>query len=56
DDRTVVFDHEGAISYESEVKGHANSVKHQVAGFIINRQTNESKGSGPPLIMLQISP
>jgi len=57
DVREVVFDHEGAISYESEVKGlvHDGSVsKHQVAGFVINRQTETA--SGPPLIMLQISP
>lgn len=55
DVRTVVFDHEGCISYESEVKGFsANTSKHQVAGFVINRQTETI--SGPPLIMLQISP
>ena len=56
DTREVVFDHEGAISYESEVKGigTAFATKHQVAGFIINRQATGV--SGPPLIMLQISP
>jgi hypothetical protein len=57
DTREVVFDHEGAISYESEVKGisaTAFATKHQVAGFIINRQATGV--SGPPVIMLQISP
>lgn len=58
DVREVVFDHEGAISYEGEVKGleAVNVSKHQVAGFIINRQLDAAYKTGPPVIMLQISP
>ncbi|GAH75518.1 unnamed protein product, partial [marine sediment metagenome] len=51
----------GAISYEDGAKGFdatsvasAFATKHQVAGFIINRQATGI--SGPPMIMLQISP
>jgi len=56
DMRIAVFDHEGAIAYDHEAKGFAadSASHHQHAGFIINRQTDSA--SGPPLLMLQISP
>jgi len=56
DNREVVFDHEGAVAYRFAAKGYGAGVtdEYQCAGFIINRQTDTV--SGPPLIMLQISP
>jgi len=56
DVRVVVFDMEGGISYDQDVRGFlADSVsQHQRAGFIINNQTDSIAGS--PVIMLQISP
>lgn len=54
--RIAVFDYEGKIAYDDEAIGFsADSVSmHQRAGFVINRQT--SGVSGPPLIMLTITP
>jgi len=56
DNREVVFDHEGAVAYRFAAKGYVADTtdQHQRAGFIMNRQTDTI--SGPPMIMLQISP
>lgn len=56
DIRMVVFNFEGGIAYDHEVRGFSadSESHHQYAGFIINRQTDSV--SGPPMIMLQISP
>lgn len=55
-ERKVVFDWEGSICIEDDVAhgGGGATDEHQVAGFIIDRQT--AAVEGPPLIMLQISP
>lgn len=54
--REVVFDFEGHIAYKFAARGYSADTTDQLqhAGFIINRQTDAI--SGPPLIMLQISP
>lgn len=52
DERRVVFDWEGSIAIQEDCVGATDD--HQLAGFVINRQT--AAASGPPLIMLQISP
>lgn len=58
DCREVVFDHEGAVAYQFAAKGFTADTtdQHQHAGFIINRQLEAAGNTGPPLIMLQISP
>jgi hypothetical protein len=58
DCREVVFDHEGAIAYQFAAKGFVADTtdQHQHAGFVINRQLDAAGNTGPPLIMLQISP
>lgn len=52
DERKVVFDWEGSICIQADAVGATDD--HQLAGFVINRQT--ASASGPPLIMLMISP
>lgn len=55
-ERKLVFDAEGSICIEDDVAhgGMADTDEHQIAGFIIDRQ--EALTSGPPLVMLTISP
>jgi len=55
-ERKLVFDVEGSICIEDDVAHGpgADSDEHQIAGFIIDRSA--SGVSGPPLVMLQISP
>lgn len=55
-ERKLVFDVEGSICIEDDVAHGpgADSDEHQIAGFIIDRSASGT--SGPPLVMLQISP
>lgn len=55
-ERKLVFDLEGSVTIEDDVAHGAggNTDEHQIAGFIIDR--NSAGTSGPPLVMLQISP
>lgn len=53
DRRGLVFDREGSISAIDESV--STDVTQQYAGFIINRESS-GNGTGPPLVMLQISP
>ena len=55
-ERKLVFDCEGSVCVEDDVAHGpgANTDEHQIAGFIIDR--NASGSSGPPLVMLTISP
>lgn len=55
-ERKLVFDLEGSVCIEDDVAHGAggNTDEHQIAGFIIDR--NAASTSGPPLVMLQISP
>jgi len=55
-ERRLVFDVEGSICIEDDVAHGpgADSDEHQIAGFIIDRSAAST--SGPPLVMLQISP
>ena len=53
DRRGLVFDYEGSIT-QVDVNV-ATTAKMQYAGFIINRES-VANGTGPPLVMLQISP
>jgi hypothetical protein len=52
----LIFDWEGSVSIEDDANhgGAADSDEHQVAGFIISRRAAVT--SGPPLVMLTISP
>jgi hypothetical protein len=53
DRRGLVFDYEGSIT-QVDVNT-ATTAKMQYAGFVINRES-VANGTGPPLVMLQISP
>lgn len=53
DRRQVVFDREGSISAVDESV--SSDVCQQIAGFLIGRESS-GNGTGPPLLMLQISP
>jgi len=55
-ERKLVFDCEGSVCVEDDVAHGpgADGDEHQLAGFIIDRSADGS--SGPPLVMLQISP
>ncbi len=53
DRRGLVFDREGSVSAIDESV--SSDVTQQYAGFIMNRESVDN-GTGPPLLMLQISP
>jgi hypothetical protein len=55
-ERKLVFDVEGSVCIEDDVAHGpgADGDEHQIAGFIIDRSASGT--SGPPLVMLQISP
>ncbi|KKK47820.1 hypothetical protein LCGC14_3151340, partial [marine sediment metagenome] len=55
-ERKLVFDLEGSVCIEDDAAHGpgADGDEHQIAGFIIDRSGSSS--SGPPLVMLTISP